>query len=44
MYGSEKVNRANNLRQLYCHLRQTVKYLHIINRFNCLEMTPAALK
>ena len=34
--------RTNNLRQLYCHLRQSVQYLH--NIFNCLEMTPAALK
>ena len=38
----QQVNWANNLRQLYCHLRQTVRYLH--NRFNCLEMTPAALQ
>ena len=38
----QQVNWANNLRQLYCHLRQTVQYLH--NLFTCLEMTPAALK
>ena len=37
----QQVNWANNLRQVYCHLRQTVQYLH--NIFNCLEMTPAAL-
>ena len=38
----QQVNRANNLRQLYCHPRQTVQYLH--NLFNCLKMIPAALK
>ena len=38
----QQVNGANNLRQLYCHIRQTVQYLH--NVFNRLEMTSAALK
>ena len=38
----QQVNLADDLRQLYSHLRQTVQYLH--NLFNCLEMTPAALK